>query len=222
MVFSSPSGLSAAAVHVAAGAASGAIGAALTGGDVGLGALTGGIAGGIGNLAGGYLPDNFAAQLAGRALIGAIVGGISAEIHGGKFGQGFALGAQTGAIGFLANDFLHRGLAAEQTGGTVSDAPRFAASDTGQRGIDLGELYEKTIGHLDKAFAVVSVATAGVASVTLGTYLLAISPTTGPAFPIVAAKGFTFLGSGAFLLNQARVMTHTLSSSPVQVRVPRQ
>jgi hypothetical protein len=71
--------------------------------------LTGGISGGIANYAGGYLPKGFGYQLAGRSLIGRVTGGITAELYGGKFGQGFEMGAKTGAIGYLCNHMLHPG-----------------------------------------------------------------------------------------------------------------
>jgi len=98
-----------AGIHVGAGALSGGINAGITGGDVGMAMATGGISGGIAKYAGGYLPDNFAAQFAGRTVIGGITGGITTEMYGGDFGEGFISGATTGAIGYIANDLLHKG-----------------------------------------------------------------------------------------------------------------
>ena len=50
--------------------------------------------------------------LGGRSLIGGITGGISAEIYGGDFGQGFVRGAETAAMGYLFNDLFHENTAA--------------------------------------------------------------------------------------------------------------
>lgn len=100
--------LTAVTLHAAAGAVSGGINAGITGDNVGLGALTGGIAGGLGAFVGPHLKDlGYPAQVAGRAFVGGVSGGIGAELAGGDFGQGFVTGATTGAIGALANDWLH-------------------------------------------------------------------------------------------------------------------
>jgi len=99
-----------AGIHAAAGMVSGGINSAITGGNIGLGMLTGGISGGLGSFAGGFLPKDFGSQLIGRSLIGGIAGGITAEIAGGEFGQGFALGAGTAAAGFLFNELNHPAL----------------------------------------------------------------------------------------------------------------
>jgi len=72
-----------------------------------MGMLTGGISGGLAKYAGGYIPDGYGYQLAGRSLIGGVTGGITAELYGSDFGQGFRMGATTAAIGFMANDWLH-------------------------------------------------------------------------------------------------------------------
>jgi hypothetical protein len=101
--------IAAAGVHAAAGAASGAIGAAITGGDVGLGALSGAISGGVSEYAGGYLPEGFEYQLAGHSVIGGLAGGITAELYGGDFGEGFGQGASIAASGFLFNRMMHSG-----------------------------------------------------------------------------------------------------------------
>jgi len=98
----------AAGIHAGAGAIAGGINAAIGRENIGLGMLTGGISGGIGKFAGGFLPDGFGYQFAGRSAIGGITGGIAAEMYGGSFRQGFGQGARTAAYGFLFNDVLHR------------------------------------------------------------------------------------------------------------------
>jgi len=97
-----------AGIHAGAGMISGGISSAITGGNIGLGMLTGGISGGIGSFAGGFLPKDFGSQLIGRSLIGGITGGITAEIAGAEFWEGFAQGAFTSAAGFLFNYMLHK------------------------------------------------------------------------------------------------------------------
>ena len=96
-----------AGIHAAAGGLSGGINAAITGGNIGLGMLTGGISGGLAKYAGGFLPKDFGSQFVGRSMIGGVTGGITAEIYGGDFGQGFTLGAGTAAIGYLCNEMVH-------------------------------------------------------------------------------------------------------------------
>ena len=96
------------ALHAYAGAFAGGFNTAFTGGDVGINALTGGISGGLGMAAGHYLPNEFGYQLAGRTAVGGISGGLAAEMYGGDFGQGFARGAETAAIGFLCNEAAHK------------------------------------------------------------------------------------------------------------------
>jgi hypothetical protein len=100
-----------AGVHAVAGATAGGINAAIGGGDIGLGALVGGMSGGTGTYAGvgGYLPGDFASQLASRALIGGAIGGASAELYGGDFAQGFGEGAMTAASALLFNEMIHGG-----------------------------------------------------------------------------------------------------------------
>ncbi len=105
-----------AVVHAGAGGTAGGINAAITDNDIGLGIVVGGLAAGVANYAGEYIPAfgnkdaDYAAQLAGRSLIGGVVGGATAEIYGGKFGQGFAYGAATAAFGFLFNEVVHTAL----------------------------------------------------------------------------------------------------------------
>jgi hypothetical protein len=96
-----------AGIHATAGAIAGGINAAIGHEDIGLGMLTGGISGGMGRIAGGFLPGGFGYQFAGRTVIGGVTGGISSEIYGGSFRRGFEMGARTGAIGFMANGWLH-------------------------------------------------------------------------------------------------------------------
>ena len=105
-----------AGIHAAAGAASGAINASIYGGGVGMGALTGGISGGMGKFFGGYLPENFGAQLGGHMMIGGVTGGITAELYGGDFGEGFINGAKTAVIGLICNKFMHNGVLYDDNG----------------------------------------------------------------------------------------------------------
>ena len=67
------------------------------------------MSGGIGTYAGGFLPGDLASQLAGRALIGGVIGGASAEFYGGKFADGFTQGAMTASSAFLFNEMMHTG-----------------------------------------------------------------------------------------------------------------
>ncbi|MEW5744707.1 MAG: FG-GAP-like repeat-containing protein [Nitrospirota bacterium] len=103
-----------AGVHTVAGAISGGINSAIYGGDVWQGMITGAISAGIARYAGGslygegkLLPDSFGYQLAGRAVIGGVVGGITSQIYGGNFGEGFVLGGITAAAGFIFNEWYH-------------------------------------------------------------------------------------------------------------------
>lgn len=102
------SSITQAGIHAAAGGISGGINAAISGGDIGMGMLIGGVSGGVGKFAGPYLErGGYLGELAGRSAIGGVMGGISAELYGGDFGYGFRNGAMTGAVGFVANDWLH-------------------------------------------------------------------------------------------------------------------
>ncbi len=56
---------------------------------------------------GSALPDNFAAQFAGRTLSGGLTGGVVSEMYGGDFGEGFMYGAGTAAAGYLFNESIH-------------------------------------------------------------------------------------------------------------------
>ena len=90
----------------AGGMAAGATGAALYGGDVGQGALIGMIAGGIGGYLGTFDYGNPYIEGAVQTGSGAVVGGIVSESTGGKFWEGFASGAISGAVAFAANRML--------------------------------------------------------------------------------------------------------------------
>ncbi|MEW5745519.1 MAG: RHS repeat-associated core domain-containing protein [Nitrospirota bacterium] len=99
-----------AGIHAAAGAIAGGISSAIYGADVGMGMLVGGISAGVAQYAGSQMftgNESFQAQLAGRFAIGGVTGGITAELSGGDFGDGFASGGITGAAGFLFNHWLH-------------------------------------------------------------------------------------------------------------------
>jgi hypothetical protein len=74
-----------------------------------LGALTGAVGAGIASAVGGALPNKLGYQLVGRVVSGAVACGISAELYGGKFWEGFANGAATAASEFLFNFILHEG-----------------------------------------------------------------------------------------------------------------
>jgi hypothetical protein len=69
--------------------------------------MTGGLSGGIAKFAGGYIPEGFGYQLAGRSLIGGVTGGITSEIYGESFGDGFSYGAGTAAFGYIFNEWYH-------------------------------------------------------------------------------------------------------------------
>jgi hypothetical protein len=86
-----------------------------------MGAITGGISAGIAEGFGNFIPSvgnkyaDFAIELASRSAIGGIAGGITAEIYGGKYGEGFTLGAATAAAGFLFNATVHRYILVNQS-----------------------------------------------------------------------------------------------------------
>jgi RHS repeat-associated protein len=97
-----------AGLHASAGAVSGGLSSVISHGNIGLGMLTGAISGGIAKYAGTFMGTlDWGSQLAGRTAIGGITGGITAEIYGGNFKQGFIHGAETAAIGSIANDLWH-------------------------------------------------------------------------------------------------------------------
>jgi hypothetical protein len=97
-----------------AGAASGAINAGIQGGDIGQGALIGGVSAGVAKYTGLELGKSsifrdvsafgqHAMQLGTRTGIGAVMGGISAEMIGGSFGEGASMGAWTAAYAYAFN-----------------------------------------------------------------------------------------------------------------------
>jgi RHS repeat-associated protein len=96
------------AIHSAAGALSGGINSTITGGDRKLGMITGALSGGAGKFAGTFISADPVGQIAGRTLLGAVIGASCSAIHGGRVDQGFAFGAAQGAltvgIAFFAND----------------------------------------------------------------------------------------------------------------------
>jgi hypothetical protein len=101
--------------------AGGALGALVTGGDPGIAAATAGIAAGI-SIACGYTPlpnwanglpdisigDVHIRDLAFSSGVGALAGGISAEIAGGSFGQGAMWGAAGAAASAAASFAVYR------------------------------------------------------------------------------------------------------------------
>lgn len=113
------------ASHVIAGAASGAINATITGSKIGINALIGGVSAGAGNLVGhslGFLADqplngvdDYVANLAKRAAVGAVMGGAISSATGGSFGQGARLGAISSAIAYTCNEALHEAQKALET-----------------------------------------------------------------------------------------------------------
>jgi RHS repeat-associated protein len=99
------------AVHTAAGATTGAFNTIVSGGDLGQNMLSGAISAGMAKGLGNYIPDDIAGNayadfgigLTGHAAIGGISGGITAQMYGGTFGQGFEQGAMAGAYGYMFN-----------------------------------------------------------------------------------------------------------------------
>jgi hypothetical protein len=91
------------ALHATAGAVSGAINTAISGGSIGLGALTGGLSAGVANYTGGVLPQDIATQFTSRTVMGGLSGGITTELSGGSFVQGFKYGAGSAAYGYFCN-----------------------------------------------------------------------------------------------------------------------
>jgi hypothetical protein len=53
---------------------------------------------------------NWGEQLAGRTIVGGITGGIAAEMYGGKFMDGFVMGAESAAFGMVCNEVVSLGL----------------------------------------------------------------------------------------------------------------
>jgi RHS repeat-associated protein len=120
VVFESTAALiQACGVHFTVGVMSGAVNAAITGGDIGKSAVISGLAAAAGKLAmAGGLPKlpiyqhadklgKFALEGTTAVATGTVMGGVSAEIMGGDFGQGAAQGAWTSAFGFGFNGVVH-------------------------------------------------------------------------------------------------------------------
>lgn len=99
--------------HTVAGGVSGVANAAVTGSDLGAGAAIGAITAGVtAGLSAGIpalhdLPLNgvgeFMVNLVKRAAMGAVIGGVTAEVMGGNFGTGAQLGAITTGIAYTTN-----------------------------------------------------------------------------------------------------------------------
>ena len=100
-------------VGATAGFGSGFAGSLLNGGSLGdafksgvIGAGIGAITGGIANKLGiGGIPDDagqYYKQLAAVSAMGAVAGGVNAELQGGQFRHGFRAGAIYGAAGYVA------------------------------------------------------------------------------------------------------------------------
>lgn len=112
------------ATHVTAGMAGGAVSAAVYHQNIMNGAITGGISAGFAEGVGGAprgtewfqgldKAGQFGVGLASHAAIGAVSGGIAAEMMGGSFGQGAAQGAFTAGFGFIFNEGAHSLLGGE-------------------------------------------------------------------------------------------------------------
>ena len=97
------------AQHSIAGGLSGGINAAMNGGNIDMGVLTGGLSGGMGEYTGGFIPKDFGSQFVGRTAIGGITGGMTSELYGGSFSDGFLSGASTAGFGYLFNHMTHEG-----------------------------------------------------------------------------------------------------------------
>ncbi len=111
-------------IHVAAGMGTGALSAAAYHQDVSTSAIVGGLSAGAAKGAGMLMEGSewyqgigrdfgksgqFAVDLPFHAAIGAVSGGIAAQISGGNFGSGAAQGAWTAAYGYLFNKIMHKG-----------------------------------------------------------------------------------------------------------------
>lgn len=107
-----------AGVHLATGMYTGMLSGAVNHQDILNSAMIGGISAGVAEGVGGQLRGadwfkgldptaKFAVGLASHSAIGAVTGGIGAEIMGGNFGQGAAQGTWTAALGFIFNQGFH-------------------------------------------------------------------------------------------------------------------
>lgn len=134
-----------AGIHIAAGAASGAINGAISGGDMATGMLTGAVSAGTakyGGLklfdAGGLLTGTMSGlnpcvrhgvQLVAYSAMGGMAGGVSAQLYGGGFADGFAYGAKMAAYGYMFNWFGEKMV--HGVGQAVSSAWRDVTSHDG-------------------------------------------------------------------------------------------
>jgi hypothetical protein len=105
-------GFGAAAMHFAGGAASGAIDATIEGGNAGVMALVNGISAGVSDWAGESsglfkFTGSYMTDVLKQAALGGVVGGAASAAMGGSFGRGFVNGAETSAIAYTANDYIH-------------------------------------------------------------------------------------------------------------------
>ena len=55
------------------------------------------------------LPKDAFSQFLGRTTVGGITGGVTSEMNGGSFSDGFLSGAQTAGFGYLFNHMTHYG-----------------------------------------------------------------------------------------------------------------
>lgn len=154
---------------MAAGAASGTANAAVMGGDVGMGAAIGGVSAGVTKFAGGFLPKDFGSQLAGRTVIGGMIGGTVAEISGGTFGDGFKQGAITSAIGLIANEYnpLHRSYGGNPVLTRQGNNPSTEVFEPLRSGTIAG-YWEAAKGMVSQAFQALSVALGGAVAAETG------------------------------------------------------
>ena len=83
------------------GAAAGAVGAGIMGGNIGQGALIGAVTGGIYGLGGALTGGNGLLQIG----LGGLAGGTASEMSGGKFSEGFKIGAISSFIMYEISAF---------------------------------------------------------------------------------------------------------------------
>jgi len=136
-----------------------------------------------------------------------------ADSQGAGAKTGASSGQSTNAGGLGGLQF-----AAASGGEVASDAPRFAAST------DIGELWGRVMGPLEKAVPVAGAVSTGAALMTTGLYLIQQSfglvPTAGPiAAGLTAAAGLVTLGGGFALEVGAVYMGYELFIKP-NPRVP--
>lgn len=131
-------GLSATGCAMAGGAAAGALNAAMTGGNPLMGAIIGAASAGVGSVLGDAFPgvfkwigDEYLQGLAASTTAGALIGGVTAEIMGGNFGQGAAYGAAGAAAGHALQTLLQSHVKpSEEQYAKLDPKRRFCASRT--------------------------------------------------------------------------------------------